>query len=166
MAMETGEPRVFERGPYQVVRVYACCRGDEEPWGEASEGLARRTGEIRDRVGDTLLGFLYRPHRDDPGVPEDVRACFMGVEVSNLEHVPEGMSATHFPGGEYVVVECRGDTENEAAMAVGPAIGQLGSVWLRENGCVMGDACFTCSHEHEPKPPFVEYVHMKIERPA
>ena len=31
-----------------------------------------------------MLGFLYRPHKDHPEIPESVRACFVGVEVTDL----------------------------------------------------------------------------------
>ena len=109
-----------------------------------------------------MLGFMYRPHKDHPEISEDVRACFVGVEVTDFDHVPEGLSTTRFSGGKYVIVACQGDTEGEAAMGVGEGVGFL-EKWVAEQGYAMGDACFACSHENEPKPPFVEYVYMKIE---
>jgi predicted transcriptional regulator YdeE len=86
----------------------------------------------------------------------------MGVEVSDDAHVPEGMTLTRFSGGKYVTVECRGDTENEAAMAVGPAINQL-EKWIPENGYREGDACFCFSREEADVPPFVQHVYIKLE---
>ena len=53
MTLHLTEPKIIERGPYNLVGCYAICEGDEEPWGEATEGLVRRLGEIRNRVGDT-----------------------------------------------------------------------------------------------------------------
>ena len=125
MALTITDPEIIERGPYCVVGAYAVCRGDEEPWGEAAAAFERRRGEVRNRVGDTLLAFLYRPHRDDPSVGEDVRSCFMGVEVADLDAPPEGMAATRFSGGKHIPVECRGATELEAAMGVGEAVARL-----------------------------------------
>ncbi len=111
-----------------------------------------------------MLGFLYRPHRDHPEVAEDVRACFIGAEVTDFDHVPDGMSTTQFSGGQYVIVDCRGDTQEEAAAGVGEAIGFL-SQWMPEHGYAEGDACFSCSDEKAPRPPFVEHVYIKIEKP-
>ena len=163
MGAEIIEPQIIERGPYLIVGAFAESKDGDEPWGEASEELDRRKGEIQGRVSDELIGFLYRPHRDNPAVPEHVRGCFMGVEVKDLDHVPEGMYTTRFSGGKFVLVACKAETDTAAAMAVGPAIGQLMEEWLPTNGYVMGDSCFTFSREKEPKPPFINYVQMKIE---
>ena len=105
---------------------------------------------------------MYRPHKDHPDILESVRACFVGVEVAGLDCVPEGMSTTHFSGGKYVIVACQGDTESEVAMGVGEGVGLLEN-WIAERGYAKGDACFALSHENEPRPPYVEYVYMKIE---
>lgn len=164
MAYRVTEPEVVERGPYNIVGVYATYEGDNEDpaWGEASQGYFSRAGEVRNRVGDTVLGFLYRPHRDDPSVAEDVRACFVGVEVADFSHVPDGMATTRFSGGRFAAVQSIGDTETDAAMGVGEAVDTL-ERWAREHGFVEGDSCFCFSHETQPKPPYTEYVHMKIE---
>ncbi len=165
MTAQITEPKIIERGPYHVVGAYAICKGDDEPWGEASQELGRRKAEVLNRESDTLLAFLYRPHRDDPSIPEKVRSCFMGVEVTDLDHVPEGMAATRFTGGRYVTVECKGDTENEAAMGVGDAIQKL-EKWIETNGYREGDACFCFSHENTDAPPFVQHVYVKLEQTA
>jgi hypothetical protein len=34
--------------------------------------------------------------------------------------------------------------------------------WIAEHGYTMGDACFACSHENAPKPPFIEYVYFNF----
>ena len=164
MALHLSEPTVIERGPYNVVGVYATFEGEEEgpAWGKASRELERKRDEIRNREGDTILGFLYRPHRDDPSAPERVRSCFMGMEVTDLAQVPEGMAATRFTGGKYVIVECRGDTQREASMGVGDAVNCL-EQWIPEHGYREGDACFACSHEGSGTPPFIEYVYVKLE---
>jgi hypothetical protein len=73
------------------------------------------------------------------------------------------MSTTQFSGGQYVIVESRGDTQDEAAAGVGEAIGFL-SQWMPEQGYVEGDACFACSNEKAPRPPFMEQVYIKIEQ--
>jgi len=158
------EPRVIEREPYVIVGAYCTYEGEDEGpgWRGASETFSARREEITNRKGDTVLGFLYRPHRDHPDIPESVRACFMGVEVGDLDHVPEGLSTTQFSGGKYVIVECRGDTESEAAMGVGDGV-QFLERWIEEQGYTEGDACFACSHENAPTPPFIEYVYIKIE---
>ena len=164
--MRTGitDPKIIEHDPYTVVGVYATFEGENEgpAWGQASQELERRKLEIQNRRGDTLLGFLYRPYRDDPAVDEKVRACFMGVEVTDCSQLPDGMTATRFSGGKYVTVECRGATEHEAAMLVGEAIQGL-EQWIRENGYREGDACFCFSHEDAATPPFIQHVHVKIE---
>jgi hypothetical protein len=164
--MTLGEPRIIERGPYLVVGAYSTFEGDDEGpgWKGASEEFNARREEIANRVGDMLLGFLYRPHRDHPDMAESVRACFMGVEVSDLDHVPNGLSTTRFSGGKYAIVACEGDTESEAAMGVGEGVPFLEN-WVKEQGYVEGDACFACSHEYALKPPFVEYVYMKMDEP-
>lgn len=165
MAAQITEPTMIDRGPCHVVGAYALCEGDDEPWGDASSELDRRKAEVPNRVYDTLLAFLYRPHRDDPSIAEGVRSCFMGVEVADLDHVPEGMAATRFTGGRYATVECRGETENEAAMAVGEAIHKL-TKWIKENDGREGDACFCFSHEDADVPPYVQHVYIKMEQRA
>ena len=110
------EPKIIERGPYRVVGAYATYEGEDEGpgWSGASNAFYERSQEITSRVDDAVLGFLYRPHRDHADIPESVRACFVGVEVADLGHVPEGLSTTRFSGGKYAVVACTGDTEDEA----------------------------------------------------
>lgn len=131
-------------------------------WGGAFEAFSARRDEITNRIADTVLGFLHRPHRDHPDTPESVRACFMGVEVADFDQVPEGISTTRFSGGKYVIVECRGDTQSEASMGVGEGV-QFLERWIEEQGDAEGDACFACSHEDAPRPPFIEYVYIEIE---
>jgi predicted transcriptional regulator YdeE len=161
--LELSEPKVIERGPYLVVGAYATYEGEDEGpgWSGASEMFYTRRGEIPNQVGDAVLGFIYWPHKDHPGIPESVRACFVGVEVTDLDHVPEGLSTTRFPGGTFVYVACKGDTEDEAAGGVGEGVGFL-EKWLAEQGYQEGDACFALSREKEPRPPFIEYVYMNF----
>jgi hypothetical protein len=158
------EPKIIERGPYRVVGAYCTYEGEDEGpgWSGASKTFYARREEITNRVDDAVLGFLYRPHKDHPEIPEDVRACFVGVEVTDLDHVPRGLSTTRFTGGKYVIVACQGDTEAEAAMGVGEGVGFL-EKWIAEQGYTEGDACFALSHESTQKPPFVEYVYIKFE---
>ena len=134
--------------------------------GRRTPRLFRREAEIEDRVDDLVLGFLYRPHRDHPLVPEAVRACFVGVEVRDPARVPEGLHVTRFSGGPYAVVTSEGDSAEEAGEGVGEAIGYLAERWLPEHGYLEGDACFAASHEKAARPPHVEYVYMKLERPV
>jgi hypothetical protein len=162
MALTITEPEIIERGAYCVVGSYAVCEGDDEPWGDAMAAFGARREDISNRKGDALLAFLYRPHRDDPSVDENVRACFIGVEVADLDHVPHGMATTRFSGGKFVTVECRGDTENEAAMGVGEAVAGL-EKWIGDNGYTEGDSCFCFSREQADTPPFIQYVHIKLE---
>jgi hypothetical protein len=167
MPADISEPKIIERGPYSVVGVYASYEGDEKgpAWGEASAELERRKGEVGNREGDSLLAFLYRPHKDDPSIAEEVRACFMGLEVTDLTQVPDGMTATRFSGGKYVTVECKANTENDAAVAVGEAIERL-EAWISEHGYREGDACFCFSHEGADTPPFIQHVYVKLEELA
>ena len=129
------EPKIIERSPYLVVGAYRAYEGDDEGpgWSGASRAFYERRPEITNRVDDAVLGFLYRPHKDHPDIPESVRACFVGVEVADLDHVPEGFSTTQFSGGKYVIVACKGDTEGEAAMGVGEGVGFLEN-WIAEQG--------------------------------
>jgi predicted transcriptional regulator YdeE len=158
------KPTIIKREPYLVVGAYAPFEGDDEGpgWSGASNAFFPRKGEITNQKDDMVLGFLYRPHRDHPDISEDIRACFIGVEVTDLDRVPEGLSTTRFSGGHYAIVECKGDTQNEASMGVGEGV-QFLENWVSEQGYSEGDACFACSHENAPKPPFIEYVYMKIE---
>lgn len=162
--LKLSEPRIIERGPYQIVGAYCTFEGEDEGpgWTGASQAFFARRNEVVNRVDDAMLGFLYRPHKDDPSIPEGVRACFVGVEVTDLDHVPEGLSTTRFSGGKYVIVECKGDTEDEAAMGVGEGVSFL-ERWIAEQGYTQGDACFALSYESAPRPPFIEYVYIKIE---
>jgi predicted transcriptional regulator YdeE len=159
MALILGEPRIVVREPYNVVGAYCTFEGDNEGpgWSGASRILDQRKHEIRNRKNDAVLGFLYRPHRDHPDIPENVRSCFMGVEVVNLDHVPAGLATTGFTGGEYVVMECKGDTQHEAAMGVVKAVGLL-TQWMTQHGYREGDACSACSHENTATPPYRELV--------
>ncbi len=167
MSAEISEPKIIEHGPYCVVGMYAIFQGDREDpaWTEAYTAFMRRKPEVRNRVGDTMLGFLYRPHKDDPAIAAEVRSCFVGVEATDLSHVPAGMAATRFSGGQYVTVTCTGRTQDESAMGVGDAVALL-EKWIRDNGYREGDACFALGHEGAATPPFVEHVHIKLERPA
>ena len=165
MARIFSEPRIVVREPCNVVGAYCTFEGDSEPWGDASRMLDQRKHEIRNRKNDAVLGFLYRPHTDHPDIPENVRACFMGVEVVNFQDVPAGLATTRFTGGEYVVMECRGDTRDEAAMGIGEAVDRL-TRWIKEHGYRIGDACFECSHESMAGPPYREYVYIRILREA
>jgi hypothetical protein len=162
--LNLSEPKIIERGPYLVVGAYATFEGDDEGpgWSGASRAFHALRDGIPNRVGDTMLGFLYRPHKDHPEIPESVRACFMGIEVTDLDHVPEGLSTTRFSGGKYAIVSCTGDTEGEAAMGVGEGVAFL-ETWIAEHGYTEGDACFALSHEGAPRPPYVEYVYVKME---
>jgi DNA gyrase inhibitor GyrI len=164
--LRLGEPKIIQRGPYVVVGAYCPFEGEDEGpgWEAADRAFWPRAGEITNRADDLVLGFLYRPHRDDPAVPEGVRACFVGVEVSDARDAPPGMAITRFPGGEYVTVAFEGDSAGEAAEGVGRAIGYLECEWLAANGCVAGDACFAAGEQHAARPPYVEHVYMKIER--
>ena len=147
--LELSEPRIIERKPYHIVGAYCTYEGDDEGpgWSGASRAFHAQREKITNRVGDTMLGFLYRPHKDDSTIPESVRACFIGVEVTDMHHVPKGLSTTQFSGGKYVVVACQGDIQNEAAMGVGEAVEFL-EKWIPEQGYTEGDACFACSHEN------------------
>ncbi|MDF1514189.1 MAG: hypothetical protein P1S60_10310 [Anaerolineae bacterium] len=161
--LKLNKPEVIERGPYLVVGAYSIYDGDDEApgWSGASQAFFTRKVEVTNRTDDMILGFLYRPHRDHPDIPEDVRACFIGVEVADLDHMPDGLSTTTFTGGKFVIVACQGDTEGEAAMGVGKGV-QILEKWVQEHGYTEGDACFACSHENSPKPPFIEYVYMNF----
>jgi hypothetical protein len=161
--MELSEPEVIERGPYLVVGAYCTYEGsDEGPgWSGASEVFFKRKEEITNRVDDMILGFMYRPHRDHPEISDDVQACFVGVEVTDLDNVPSGFSTTTFSGGKFVIVACKGDTEGEAAIGVGEGV-QVLEKWVTDQEYTEGDACFACSHENAPKPPYIEYVYMNF----
>jgi hypothetical protein len=166
MAWHITDPKVIERGPYLVVGAYATYEGEDEgpAWGAASGEFFRRKDEVPNRIGDAILGFLYRPHRDDPTIGEDVRAVFMGVEVSSLADLPAGLSVTRFSGGRFVTVESRAQTEGDAGMGVGDAVHTL-ERWVKEHGYREGDSCFCFSYESAPRPPYVEHVYMKFEEP-
>jgi DNA gyrase inhibitor GyrI len=163
--LQLSQPKIIERGPYQVVGAYCTYVGENEEsgWTGAYRAFAERQHAINNRAGDLTLGFLYRPYKDHPDIPESVRACFVGVEVSDLKQVPLGLSTTQFSGGKYVIVECKGDTQEEAALGVGEAIGFLVDQWMPANGYTEGDACFAASQENVQKPPFIEYVYIKLE---
>lgn len=153
------EPEVIKHEPFLIVGAYCPYEGDDESpgWSGASATFHAHRDKITNQKGDLMVGFLYRPHRDHPDVPEGVRSCFVGVEVTDLDHVPEGLATTRFPGGNYVTVACRGDTEDEAAMSVGEGV-QFLERWIVEHGYQEGEACFAWSHENAPRPPFIEYV--------
>jgi hypothetical protein len=161
--LNLSKPEIIERGPYLVVGAYSTFEGEDEGpgWSGASTTFFARKDEIINRIGDLVLGFLYRPHRDDANIPEEVRACFVGVEVTDLDHIPPGFSFTTFSGGKFVIVACQGDTEDEAAMGVGDGV-QLLQKWVKDNGYKQGDACFACSYENANRPPYIEYVYMNF----
>ena len=131
-------------------------------WAGADAAFWPRKDEIKNRADDMALGFLYRPHKDHPEIAPEVRACFVGVEVTDINSVPAGMSTTRFSGGEYVVVACQGDSAAEAADGVGAAFGQL-MEWIPAHSYSEGNACFAAGSESAPKPPYIEYVYIKLE---
>ena len=162
------EPTIIERTPYKVVGAYSTYEGetpeDEGPgWQGAEKGFFSRSSEITNRVDDGVLGFLYRPHNDHPEISLKVKACFIGAEVTHLNQVPTGMATTQFSGGKYVMVDCIGDTGDEAAEGVGKAIGMLMTEWIPAHSYIEGDACFAFSHEKAQRPPHIETVYIKIE---
>lgn len=161
--LKISEPIIIEREPYHIVGAYVPYEGENEGpgWSGAYKTFFTRKEEITNRKDDSILGFLYRPHKDHSDISEDVRACFIGVDVTDFNHVPEGFSTTQFSGGRYVIVACEGDTQDEASMGVGEGV-QLLEQWIAERGHTEGDACFACSHENAPKPPFVEYVYINF----
>lgn len=160
------EPRIIERGPYLVVGVYCTFEGEDEGsgWSGAHAEFFRREHEIVNRVDDLVLGFIYRPHEDDASIPENTNSCFVGVEVADLDRIPDGMSVTRFSGGQYVVVECKGDVQEEAGAGVAEAIHFLKEKWLPEHGYRAEVGCFACSHEDEARPPFIEHVYVRLEK--
>lgn len=162
------EPRLIERSPSTVVGAYGIFEGpDEGPaWSAAEAGFWPRIGDIGGRLDGDVLGFLYRPHVDHPEIPEDARACFVGVAVGEPAEVPDGLVVTHLEGGRFVVVDCEGDDPEEAAEGIGEAIGYLSDTWLPENGYVEGDACFAAGTEAGRGAPYVETVWMKVEAVA
>ncbi len=164
MAIALSEPRIITRGAYTVLGAWAPYAGqDEGPgWAGADAAFRVRKEAVAHRADDRILGFMYRPQRDNPAIPEDLRACFVGVEVTSLEGQPESLFVTHFSGGEYVLVDCRGDTSAEAAEGVGQAIGML-MEWIPAHGYAEGDACFAAAHEAAATPPWVETVYIKLE---
>ena len=149
-----------------MVGFYSEYQGEDEGpgWSGAFEQYSRRQSEITNRTDDMQLGFLYRPHQDHPEIPKDIKACFIGVEVADFDHVPAGMSTTWFSGGKYVIVECRGDIQDEATEGVGEAIGSL-MEWIPTHGYTEGDACFAASHDEAVRPPYIEHVYIKLEEP-
>ena len=88
------EPRIIERGPYSVVGAFGIFSGNDEGpgWQAAERSFFACKHEIPNRTDDCVLGFLYRPHMDDPAIPAETRACFVGVEVADFGHVPAGMA--------------------------------------------------------------------------
>ena len=91
---------------------------------------------------------------------QHAQAAGQGRQRDRLGHRGDGRMAFR---GKYVIVECRGDTENEAAMGVGEAIEML-QKWIPEQGYAQGDACFACSAPRVDPPPYIEYVYIKIEK--
>ena len=165
--LKFSEPRIIERGLYNVVGAYATFEGNDEGpgWSAADKAFFSRQSEIVNNTDSLVLGFLYRPHKDHPEISAEVRACFIGAEVADLDHVPPGMSVTHFSGGSYVIVDCIGDTMDEAANGVGDAINFL-TQWMPEHGYREGDACFSAGDMKAVRPPHVEMVHIKLEPAA
>lgn len=70
---------------------------------------------------------------------------------------------TRFSGGAYVLVDCVGQSQQEAAEGVGQAIISMVSQWLPAHGYCAGDACFAAADTSAPRPPFVETVYIKLE---
>lgn len=159
------EPIVIIHEPFQIVGVYCTFDGEHEDagWRGAEAAFFARLPEISNRKDSLVIGFLYHPHRDHPEIAEEVRSCFVGVDVLDLEHVPHGMSVVCYSGGSYAVVACRGNTPSEPGEGVGEAIDYLHETWMPAHGFRAGDACFACSDQQDAPPPYVEYVYMKLE---
>lgn len=159
------EPRLIEHDSYIVAGAFCAYAGEDEGpgWSGAYAAFSRRLPEISNRKDHFTLGFLYRPSKDDPAAAEETRACFVGVDVADQASIPQGMAVTRFSGGTYAVIAIQGDTDEEAAEGVGEAIQRM-AAWMPAHGFREGDACFACSNETVPRPPYIEYVYMKLER--
>ncbi|MCW5942379.1 MAG: GyrI-like domain-containing protein [Fimbriimonadaceae bacterium] len=159
------QPRLEQTGPFRVVGCWCAFDGEDEGpgWTGAHGAFFPRIGEVADREGDLVFGFLYRPHKDHPEVAPSVRACFVGVGVRPEARVPPGMCESAFPEGTYVAVESVADDMGEAAEGVGEAVAACNG-YAEANGWREGDACFAVAHGDEPKPPYREIVMMHLVR--
>ncbi len=103
------EPTIIEREPVHLVGVYCTYEGgnEEAGWRAAEKAFFERYKEIQNRRDSLIFGLMYRPNKDHPEISEDVQAVFLGVDVSDFEHIPDGMSVTHYSGGKYALVPCR-----------------------------------------------------------
>ena len=158
MTMTLGAPYIVKQGARTIVGCYSVYEGENEDWAGAAAAFNQRKHEIKNRKGNAVWWFLYKPHRDHPEVAASVKACFQGVEVADPSEVPAGMSATRFAAGDYVTIECQGATEAEAAGGVVPAIGVLDK-WFKENGHERGEegeGVIICNDD-TLKPPPVRY---------
>ena len=166
MAFTLSEPRIVRRDPFTVAGVWAPYQGEDESpgWLAADAGFRALLPDVVHRADDMILGFLYAPHRDDPSIDPAVTACFIGVAVTSLVGQPPGLTTTRFPNGEYVLVDCIGDTDGDAAAGVGEALGML-MAWIPAHGYRYreNDVVFTAGSETAPKPPWIETVHVRLE---
>lgn len=86
-----------------------------------------RKSEIGSRLNDTdVFGVSTDP--ENYNVEKDKFEYFIGVEVSDAEHVPEGMVIRKLPANEYVAFRFHGPAENAGAVHA-----YLYSTWLNEN---------------------------------
>ena len=90
--LKLSKPKIIEREPYLVVGAYCTFEGEDEGpgWSGAAKAFGARREEITNRKGDAVLGFLYRPHQDDPDIPESVRACFWAPPSSASDTARRG----------------------------------------------------------------------------
>ena len=99
--LHSANPRLSNTNPYHVAGMYCTYEGDNEEtgWSGAYQAFNQIEAKITNRKDGMTLGFLYRPHTDHPEISQEIKACFIGVDVAGFDDVPEGMATTVFDRG-------------------------------------------------------------------
>ncbi|MFF2529739.1 GyrI-like domain-containing protein [Brevibacillus sp. NPDC058079] len=127
------EPTILSREETHVIGITFTANVTEDLGKKLSatttEALRARKNEIQNQVGEGEYLIQIYPDKDDFDAVVDPFTTLIGVEVSSLADIPEGMVSHTIPAGTFAKVTHKGSEES-----LGETYGFLYGSWLCESG--------------------------------
>ncbi|MFG0215705.1 GyrI-like domain-containing protein [Brevibacillus porteri] len=127
------EPTILSREETHVIGITFTANVTEDLGKKLSatttEALRARKNEIQNQVGEGEYLIQIYPDKDDFDAAVDPFTTLIGVEVSSLADIPEGMVSHTIPAGKFAKVTHKGPETN-----LGETYGFLYGSWLCESG--------------------------------
>ncbi|MFF0828140.1 GyrI-like domain-containing protein [Brevibacillus sp. NPDC003359] len=127
------EPTILSREETLVIGITFTANVTEDLGKKLSatttEALRTRKSEIHKQVGEGEYLIQLYPDKADFDAAVDPFTTLIGVEVSSLADIPEGMVSHTIPAGTFAKVTHKGPEEN-----LGETYGFLYGSWLCETG--------------------------------